>query len=993
MENQSAIQSILDTPTAFEGHPTQEDDDDVFTCGKCKKQFKSLEQFVSHKQYPCMSLSARSNSTLLNNTLLQSLGNSAFTATQARSSVMSQIAQQNGFTSVSQSGHGQTGFAAVTQPGLSQTGFTTVTQPGLTQLTHNMMITDDQLLAFSDLGQTIHLTHGNTLQTNGPYLSQVAHLTPRSSTNLTILGVPPSSLSQSNGSAFTRSGSAENLQQMVHTPHQITIATGIGDKPHNIHHIIKPSPTKAGVLNSQGDQSGCHPSSLLDDGKKKLVCNFCCKVFTKNFDLQQHIRSHTGEKPFQCVVCGRAFAQKSNVKKHMSTHKVWPSGQGTTLPAQPPPMLVRDSNDQTPAAVMDSSNTIVCLQENTEQIEIAEQPSLSTDEKNDKKQIKQESFKLKVVIDKSYMCQYCPEKFKTYYQLKSHMVRHKSVQVYKCVVRNCFGTFKDLDEFLDHTNTHNDEMTYRCHQCNKTFISLYELAVHQYSHGLYPGNKSGPRHFQCNKCLNKYATPEALEHHMSTTNHSIPCPHCQKIFTCERFLRKHLASHGTENLFECQVCNKSFKTEHYLKNHALIHTGEKPFECEECGATFNRKDKLKRHNLIHDKRVRYKCPFKFVSGCEKEFNRPDKLKAHLLSHSCVKQFSCQICGKQFARKAHLKEHERAHRSDYSYKCEKCSKGFFRPKPFKEHKCVDEDGNIIKRRVFAPRRLRRKPGRPKKTLKPKERDIEPLPVKVVNPGNKNENIVVIKTMMRTRSKSQKSKDEENYLKDTGGDEVEGGMQSVEINQIKQAETIASESSANEHDHNSASIIESSNKLTDVMETKTLKKKPECYVKVQSANMVPVSMVERYVTVHLTTTSNGNGNEIQAQLIPATDLNGHLQFSTHLQTGQLELSPTSTTFHNFQIIEGQPVTLTVSHCDQLGKLGVNGASVVDIPVDIVTVSNEQAIVCAQQVTNSGDSSEQTYTAMESYDVGDVVLHDTENLMNTSVEIMDSVNVDIS
>lgn len=56
--------------------------------------------------------------------------------------------------------------------------------------------------------------------------------------------------------------------------------------------------------------------------KKKLRCQYCDKAFAKNFDLQQHIRAHTGEKPFQCIVCGRAFAQKSNVKKHMSTHKV-----------------------------------------------------------------------------------------------------------------------------------------------------------------------------------------------------------------------------------------------------------------------------------------------------------------------------------------------------------------------------------------------------------------------------------------------------------------------------------------------------------------------------------------------------------------------------------------------------------------------------------------------------------------------------------------------
>jgi uncharacterized Zn-finger protein len=53
-----------------------------------------------------------------------------------------------------------------------------------------------------------------------------------------------------------------------------------------------------------------------------IKCKYCDKTFTKNFDMQQHVRSHTGEKPFQCIVCGRGFAQKSNVKKHLQTHKV-----------------------------------------------------------------------------------------------------------------------------------------------------------------------------------------------------------------------------------------------------------------------------------------------------------------------------------------------------------------------------------------------------------------------------------------------------------------------------------------------------------------------------------------------------------------------------------------------------------------------------------------------------------------------------------------------
>ncbi len=34
--------------------------------------------------------------------------------------------------------------------------------------------------------------------------------------------------------------------------------------------------------------------SIFFQTKKKLMCQYCDKTFSKNFDLQQHIRSHTG---------------------------------------------------------------------------------------------------------------------------------------------------------------------------------------------------------------------------------------------------------------------------------------------------------------------------------------------------------------------------------------------------------------------------------------------------------------------------------------------------------------------------------------------------------------------------------------------------------------------------------------------------------------------------------------------------------------------------
>ena len=66
------------------------------------------------------------------------------------------------------------------------------------------------------------------------------------------------------------------------------------------------------------------------------------------------------------------------------------------------------------------------------QIEHVAQPDSTEqqpDQDQDPNQPPTASYKLKVVIDNSYLCQYCPEKFKSYFQLKTHMVKHKSEQV------------------------------------------------------------------------------------------------------------------------------------------------------------------------------------------------------------------------------------------------------------------------------------------------------------------------------------------------------------------------------------------------------------------------------------------------------------------------------------------------------------------------------------------------------------------------------------
>ncbi|XP_068083537.1 zinc finger protein 341 [Anabrus simplex] len=384
---------------------------------------------------------------------------------------------------------------------------------------------------------------------------------------------------------------------------------------------------------------------------QKLKCNFCPKSFAKNFDLQQHLRSHTGEKPFQCVVCGRAFSQKSNVKKHMATHKVWPNGLSRTLPKQPLQVIRKDGGKPT--------------EENTDG--------------NEKETC--------VIIDRSYVCQYCNAVYPSYFELKTHMKEHSHQKVYKCIQRNCQKTFLDLDSFLEHTAGHSNEVQYCCHICCKKFTSLSDLGVHQYCHNQMKV-KAGTKYFLCTKCKSKFTSSKALEHHLSTTDHNYPCPNCGKVFACERYLRRHLPTHGAPESYICPVCDKGFRTEQYLNTHRSIHTGEKPYTCHHCPAAFNRKDKLARHSLIHQAVKKFKCPFQKYLGCTKAFNRQDKLKLHILTHSAVKPSQCRKCKKIFNKQSLLKEHEKSHHcEDEAFSCEHCGTNFKKKAELTAHKCT------------------------------------------------------------------------------------------------------------------------------------------------------------------------------------------------------------------------------------------------------------------------------------------------------------------
>ncbi|CEL56273.1 Transcription factor IIIA OS=Schizosaccharomyces pombe (strain 972 / ATCC 24843) GN=sfc2 PE=2 SV=1 [Rhizoctonia solani AG-1 IB] len=366
--------------------------------------------------------------------------------------------------------------------------------------------------------------------------------------------------------------------------------------------------------------TSCRPTNLAASQNistaptnKPYVCSHvgCERSYRKPSRLQEHERSHTGERPFACSECGKSYLRESHLRAHARSH----------LPS--------------------SARPFVCSHElatvNTQPLRQGLIPT------------QRETPEASAVTVQS---QVCGQRFWTSQHLRAHeLAIHHGEKPYKCTL--CPLAFAKHGALRLHTaETHSPPGTkpYQCEHagCTQSFATNQKLKAHVKVHD---ATRYACAHRDCSSDTSntaQFPTWSLLQEHMRSAHPPI-CPYqvCNgRTFTSSKGLRGHLKTHRDREL-EANYCAGSSDTSHkrpYLEADSTSEPSEPPLKrrrggevgrdwlcpIDSCDKAFKSKRAQQDHvRVSHEGQRKFECP---SDGCNKTFGYKHVMQRHLERH-------------------------------------------------------------------------------------------------------------------------------------------------------------------------------------------------------------------------------------------------------------------------------------------------------------------------------------------------------------------------